>query len=178
MPLLFTSILIGIGLSMDAFSLSILYGTLNLNKKKIYALSLIVGIFHFFMPICGYFVGDTFLSSIIPDPEKMIGVIFFVLAVQMMISIRKEEQVSNLTGLFSLLLFGFTVSIDSFSVGLGIGTLNQPILISAILFSLISAIFTFLGLSIGASLSKRFGKVATIFGSLILLGLSIHYFFI
>lgn len=40
-------ILIGISLSMDAFSLSMIYGTLNLERKSIVFLSFLVGVFHF-----------------------------------------------------------------------------------------------------------------------------------
>ena len=50
---IFIVITIAISLSMDAFSLSLLYGTLNLEKKFIWKLSLIVSIYHFFMPILG-----------------------------------------------------------------------------------------------------------------------------
>jgi putative Mn2+ efflux pump MntP len=54
---LFIILVIAISLSMDAFSLSLAYGTLDIDKKNIYTLSIIVGIYHFFMPLIGYFVG-------------------------------------------------------------------------------------------------------------------------
>lgn len=44
-------IMIAIGLSMDAFSLAILYGTLNFTKRKTLTLATCVGVFHFFMPL-------------------------------------------------------------------------------------------------------------------------------
>ena len=43
-------IILGITLSMDTFSLSTIYGTLGIEKKKQYLLSIIVGLFHFIMP--------------------------------------------------------------------------------------------------------------------------------
>ena len=46
-----TIIMVAIGLSMDAFSLAILYGTLSFDKKKSLTLSGSVGVFHFFMPL-------------------------------------------------------------------------------------------------------------------------------
>lgn len=181
MSFLFTNLLIGIGLSMDAFSLSILYGTLNLKKQKIIKLSLIVGCYHLIMPILGYMIGDNILSKYILDPEILVGIIFLVISLQMLFSIKKEEEVKTLNSNGSLLLFGFTVSIDSFSVGMGFGTLKYvlfDVILSAFTFSIVSSFFTFLGLSIGKYLSKRFGKIAVFFGSIILLGLSIHYFLI
>ena len=59
--------LIAISLSMDAFSLSLAYGTLNLEKKYINLLSIIVGVYHFFMPIieCGLEVVYYHLSKLI-----------------------------------------------------------------------------------------------------------------
>ena len=50
-----TIFLIAIALSMDAFSLSLAYGTLGLTKKEVNKLSVIVGIYHFFMPLIGLF---------------------------------------------------------------------------------------------------------------------------
>ena len=49
---------IAIGLSMDAFSLAIAYGTNNIEKKKILILSISVGLFHFFMPVLGSLIGQ------------------------------------------------------------------------------------------------------------------------
>ena len=54
---------IAVSLSMDAFSLSLAYGTLNLEKKDINNLSLIVGIYHFFMPLLGLFIGNIVLKK-------------------------------------------------------------------------------------------------------------------
>ncbi len=176
-----TNLLVGIGLSMDAFSLAILYGTINLRRKTIWQLSTIVGIYHFFMPLLGYLIGDHFLARYILDPEFLVGAIFLVIAIQMLLSLKKEEEVKPLQSIGSLLLFGFTVSIDSFSIGIGFGTLGQSIisiLSSCIVYSLTSATFTYFGLTIGTSLSHRFGKWSTFIGSIILLGLSIHYFLI
>lgn len=181
MSFFLTNLFVGIGLSMDAFSLAILYGTLNLKKNKIILLSTIVGIYHFFMPLFGFFIGDHVLSNYILDPEFLIGVIFTVIAIQMLLSLKKEEEVKSLKGLGALLLFGFTVSIDSFSIGMGFGTLRLPfmkIIMSSIIYSITSCTFTFLGLSIGSTLSNRFGKLATFLGSVILLAIAIHYFFI
>ena len=43
-------LLIAVALSMDTFSLSLGLGTYNLNKKKIYQISITVGLMHFLMP--------------------------------------------------------------------------------------------------------------------------------
>ena len=56
-------ILLAFGLSMDAFSLSLIYGTLNLDKEIEKIMSISVGIFHFFMPILGYKIGEIVLRK-------------------------------------------------------------------------------------------------------------------
>ena len=62
---LLTTILVGISLSMDAFSLSLAYGTINLNKRQELTLSLIVGLYHFVMPLIGLFFGSIIEKYII-----------------------------------------------------------------------------------------------------------------
>ena len=52
----FITLTTAIALSLDAFSLAIIYGTVLKEKRTILILSLAVGIFHFFMPFLGYFL--------------------------------------------------------------------------------------------------------------------------
>ena len=51
-------IITAVSLSMDAFSLSLLYGTLGMKKEEKLILSFIVGIFHFIMPLLGKCFGN------------------------------------------------------------------------------------------------------------------------
>ena len=53
---------IAISLSMDAFSLSLIYGTLNLKPRMQKLMSIMVGIFHFLMPLLGYQIGELILT--------------------------------------------------------------------------------------------------------------------
>ena len=59
----FTILLIGISLSMDAFSLALVYGMQGMTKKQKIFLSIIVGIYHFIMPLIGLIFG-TILDNI------------------------------------------------------------------------------------------------------------------
>ena len=68
--------IIAVSLSMDAFSLSLAYGTLYLTKKEIRILSVIVGIYHFFMPILGMLIGK-FIFNLININEKIIVFLIF-----------------------------------------------------------------------------------------------------
>ena len=169
--------LIAIGLSMDAFSLALIYGTLNMERKYHNLMSTFVGVFHFFMPLFGYFIGKIVFSFLPVPPEMIAGIIFIALAVEMLLSLKKEEQLKLLENIYSICLFAFTVSIDSFSIGIGLGSLTDNIYIASFVFSITSAIFTYLGVKLGDVLVKRFGNLATLIGSIILLWLGIHYIF-
>lgn len=168
-------LLIAIGLSMDAFSLAIIYGTLNLKKKMCKLMSIMVGIFHFFMPILGYILGKLVLNIIKINPEILTGMIFIILAIEMFLSLKKEEKLISLTSLPAVCIFALTVSLDSFSIGIGLCAVSTNIFLACLFFSIISGLFTYLGVNIGKKLSTKFGNVATLFGTIILFLLGISY---
>ena len=64
MNTLLTIIIIGISLSMDAFSLSLIYGTLGMKEKDKIILSLIVGSYHFIMPLLGLLIGSVVVKNL------------------------------------------------------------------------------------------------------------------
>ena len=80
-------IILAIGLSMDAFSLSIVYGTLNLSNKIKNFLSITVGIFHFVMPILGSVLGLFIVYHIISNPDILVGIIYAILSIDMLLNI-------------------------------------------------------------------------------------------
>lgn len=164
---------IAIGLSMDAFSLAIAYGTNNIEKKKILLLSISVGLFHFFMPILGSLIGVK-MHSLVNDANNVVAIILFIIAIQMYLS-RKEEKKGNITNIFSIIIFSLTVSIDSFSVGLGLGLMKKKILAAPIIFSIVSFLFTLIGLILGKKLSEKLGLKATYLGIVILVIIALKY---
>ena len=172
-------IIIGISLSMDAFSLAMIYGTLNLEKKMINFLSIVVGCYHFLMPILGCLVGELIISIIVFDPNRLVGIIFIFFFFVFLLNIKdldsKQVSLRNVTQAF---LFGLSVSIDSFSVGIGLGATGENMLICGLVFSICSAFFTKFGLTIGKQMTLRFGKIANIIGSLLLLFLGIEHLFL
>lgn len=168
-------ITLAVGLSMDAFSLAIIYGTINLDKKIEKIMGITVGVFHFFMPIIGYYLGKLILNIIRINPDIIVGVIFILLGLEMIVSIKKEEQVKILTNLTSVIFFAFTVSIDSFSTGIAFGATSTVIFLPSIIFSIISGLFTYLGLIFGKKLSTTFGDITTLLGAIILIILGIKY---
>jgi len=162
----------GIGLSMDAFSLSLSLGTTNPSNKTIIKTSIIVGIFHFIMPMLGYFIGYAFKS-------KMIGVniltflLFVVLAYEMYKN--KDEDKNTILNNLTILLIAFSVSIDSFTVGIAFGLNSEFITLSGLIFSISSFIFTYLGFYLGKKLKYKYKRGATYLGIILLLIVAFKY---
>ena len=173
----FMTLLVGVSLSMDAFSLALVYGTQGLNKKNEILLSIIVGIFHFFMPLIGLNIGNILLSYFIFDINVVVSIIFGIIGVEMILSSIKEAEVKILNSILGYILFGFSVSVDSFTTGIGLKAINNNYLEVATVFMLCSGLFTYLGLRLGNKLSDKFGKLATISGGGMLIILAICYLF-
>lgn len=172
---IFLILIIAVSLSMDAFSLSLAYGTLNLEKKNVIQLATIVGIYHFIMPLLGNSFGHILLKFIPVQPELIVFLVLTIIGIQMIVeSFKKESEVKQMNFL-ELLAFGLAVSMDSFSVGIGIQAISSHYVISSFLFSLSSFIFTYLGLQLGKKLSLLFGKVATFLGGITLILIGIIY---
>lgn len=171
----FITLLTAIALSLDAFSLAIIYGTVLNEKKKILLLSIVVGIFHFFMPLLGYSLSNLLILKLIKNTNIISFIIFLILGLEMIMSKNNDKNIINLSSITSILLFAFTVSIDSFSVGIAIS--KETILLPIITFSIVSALFTYVGLIIGKKLNILFGKYTTKIGGLILICLSVYYLF-
>ena len=168
-------IIIAVSLSMDAFSLSLAYGTMNLDKKKIKQLSIIVGIFHFFMPLIGMFVGSTVFYLLPIKPSLIVFLILVFIGIQMIIEGCKNSDCGELLTIFQLFMFGFAVSIDSFSVGIGLKAINENYILCAFLFSISSFLFTYIGLLLGKKITSIIGKASTIIGGIVLIIVGIFY---
>lgn len=172
---LFLLFIIAISLSMDAFSLSLAYGTLEISKKEISLLSIIVGIYHFFMPIIGFFLGSKILLLIPINSNFIVFIILCYIGMEMIIDTLRHKDKFVKMQIIQMLIFAFTVSLDSFSVGIGLNTFTNNFLIAAIIFSITSFIFTFLGLHIGKKINEIFGRIATLIGGLVLILIAVLY---
>ena len=166
-------LLIGISLSMDAFSLSLVYGMLNISSKKKILLSLIVGIYHLIMPLLGLILGN-FIDSII-NLDIIAALILIYLGLDLILSNLKEEKIVSLTNI-GLLMFGLSVSIDSFTLGIGLKAITNHYLLGATTFSLCSLIFTYLGLCLGNIIGNKIGVYSKITGGIILIIIAIIMF--
>lgn len=168
-------LIIAVSLSMDAFSLSLAYGTLNPEKQYIEKLSIIVSIYHFIMPLLGLTIGNILLKIIPLDPNIIVFIVLTFIGIEMIIDSFKKEENVHLMTLKEMILFGLAVSLDSFSVGVGLETLTNNYIISVSMFSLSSFIFTYIGLTIGKKINNLIGPISTIIGGLILIIIGITY---
>ncbi len=180
------SVLLGIGLAMDAFSVSLANG-LHENKMKAGRMSMIAGCYAFFqfaMPMIGWVCVHT-IVNIFSAFEKFIPWIALLLLLyiggSMLIeAIRNKEaeddEVKKLS-FGTLIIQGIATSIDALSVGFTIADYG---FIMAFVASLIIAIVTFgicmEGLQLGKKFGTRFSNKASIAGGIILIGIGIEIF--
>ena len=174
MDIYISSFLIGIGLSMDAFSLALVYGTYGISCGKRLLLSFIVGIFHFFMPLFGVFFGSLLVRYF---SSFLVGVIFVLIGIEMIFSIYSDREVKMINNLLGCFLFGFAVSVDSFTVGIGLSFITDNYFLFSFVFMVCSSFFTYIGLVFGDKLSDKFGKVAIYGGGVIMILYGIYSFF-
>ncbi|MBE6138611.1 MAG: hypothetical protein E7173_02565 [Firmicutes bacterium] len=173
----FIILTIAVSLSMDAFSLSLAYGTLGLKAKDMLKLSSIVAVYHFLMPLLGLLVGKLFLSIFPLNPDIIVFIVLSFIGVQMILESLKKEEIDKKTTFFQLLLFGLAVSIDSFSVGIGLSSISKQYIPCALMFSFSSFMFTYLGLVLGKHINLLIGKVSTIVGGIVLILIGFFYLF-
>ncbi len=167
-------VIIALSLSMDAFSLSLAYGTLKLDKKTMLSLSFIVGMYHFVMPIIGMYIGDNIINVIKISPNLVVTFVLSLIGLNMIIDSFKKEEVKVLKR-YELFVFGLAVSIDSFTAGITLKTLSDSIYLGPFLFCISSFIFTFVGLNLGNTINKLLGSLAAFLGGLTLIIIGLNY---
>ena len=170
----FTVLLIGISLSMDAFSLALVYGMIGMSNKKKIILSLIVGAYHFIMPLIGLLLGQFIDNISFINLHIIASIILIYIGIDLISNFKEEDTLSiSKTG---LLMFGLSVSIDSLTVGIGLKAITNSYLLSSIIFSICSCLFTYLGLILGNIIGNRIGTYSKIVGGIILIIIAILMF--
>lgn len=170
-------LMVAVSLSMDAFSLSLAYGTLGILRKQVVLLAVIVGCFHFFMPIIGMLIGISVLNVIGINPDIIVFMVLFVIGVQMIFESFSKKDELKIMKTIELFLFAFAVSVDSFSVGLTLTNISDNYIFSSLIFALCSMFFTFSGLLLGNKIKKSVGKISTIIGGLVLIIIGVFFAF-
>lgn len=164
--------LIGVALSMDAFSIALSIGTTHLSKNRFILIPIVVSIMHFVMPLIGLFLGNQILSVININPKIIMTIILLYLAF-LMYKDRNNDKVTKINSLLSIFLYAISVSLDSFSVGIGLKALTDKILIPPIIFSLCAGTITYMGLILGKYSQKVWKEKASLIGIILLISISI-----
>lgn len=182
-----SSILLGVGLAMDAFSVSIVNG-LNeprMKRSRMCMISSTYGVYQTVMPMIGW-VCVNFFMHLFESFKKFIPWISFILLVfigsKMIFEAVKGNEEDNETGKLSfkdLQLQGIATSIDALSVGFVMASYSLiEAVISVLIIGTVTFVICMLGLKFGKVLGDRLEKRATIFGGiiLILIGIKIMFF--
>ena len=178
------SILLGVGLAMDAFSVSMANG-LNepdMKRSRMAAMAGVFGSFQFLMPMIGWLCVHTIVQYFNAF-EKCIPWIALILLLyiggKMLIEgIRgNEDDEQTGVGAFALFIQGVATSIDALSVGFTIADYD---LIMALVCSIIIAIVTFFicitGVKIGKTFGTRLASKSQLLGGVILIAIGLEIF--
>lgn len=181
----FTSIMLGVGLAMDAFSVSLANG-MNETKMKKRRMNLMAGTFAFFqfaMPMIGWICVAT-IVQIFTSFQKFIPWIALILlsfigGKMLYEGIKNKDSVEEkpAASIWALIVQGVATSIDALSVGFTISNYNW---IQALVACLIIAIVTFGicfgGICIGKKFGNKLSNKASILGGVILILIGIEIF--
>lgn len=182
--LIIDSLLLGVGLAMDAFSVSIANG---LNKPKMkfdraLMMALVFGVFQAVMPIIGWAITH-FLSEKFTFIEKAVP--FVALSLLLYIGIKmiyeankgQEEIEAETISRHELLIQGIATSIDALSVGFTIAKYSFVVAaIEASIIGVVTTIICLAGIYIGKAGGNRLASKAPIFGGIILILVGIKIF--
>lgn len=167
-------------MGMDAFSLGLGFGMMQMKWLKILEISSAVGIFHILMPLIGMIIGmyiKLFVGSIVLKIGAVLLVGLGLMIIFHSLTERKDRQ-SLLVPLhgWRILLFALGASIDALSAGLGLGMLHTNVWATVVFIGLSGALLTALGLILGQYLRGLFGHYAETAGGLILVAFGIRWF--
>lgn len=176
------TLLIGIGLSMDAFAVSICkgLGMSKLNKKQMFIIALYFGGFQALMPYIGWAVGARFSSYVSQYAHWIAFILLAIIGGKMMHEAmtkseecedggEKDKKISHK----ELLLLAIATSIDALAVGISFAFLNVPIIPSIIIIGLTTFIISLAGVVIGNIFGSKYKNKAEFVGGLILVAIGL-----
>ncbi len=177
-----TSIMLGVGLAMDAFSVSLANGLHEpyMRKRKMCAVAGVFAIFQAMMPMFGWLCVHT-IVNLFQEFSKLIpwialGLLGFIGGHMLIEGIKgEEEEEAPRVGFWGLIIQGVATSIDALSVGF---TISEYGFFMAVVCVSIIAVVTFIicmiGLRIGKCCGTRLAGKATILGGFILILIGIE----
>lgn len=178
-------ILVGIGLSMDAFAVSVCRGLIikkNL-KYKAFIIALFFAIFQSFMPLIGFNVGVHFSDKITSIDHWIIFILLSLIGLNMIKeSFEDVEDVIDELHLGNLIILSIATSIDALAIGVTFAFLEVDIYYAMSIIGLITFVLCFIGVRLGFLFGEKLKGKAEMLGGfiLVIIGIKIiveHIFF-
>lgn len=180
-------VLLAVGLSMDAFAVSICkgLGMKKINLKVAVVLGLFFGGFQAGMPVIGWALGSQFMGIIGPIDHWIAFILLAFIGGKMLWEAFTEDEDEDedegdgkdaeKIDLGEYLILAIATSIDALAVGISFAALSVDIMPAVSLIGITTFIFSVAGVVIGHTFGARYEKPATIVGGvvLILIGLKI-----
>lgn len=172
--------ILAVGLSMDAFAVSICKGLAmkECELKKAAVCGIWFGGFQALMPLIGYFLGYQFRTYITAFDHWIAFVLLSIIGVNMIresFSKEKEEDADDSLGVKTMFLMAIATSIDALAVGVTFAFLPNTNIVAAVSFI---GVITFFLSTLGAKLGNIFGAKykgkAELAGGLILILLGVR----
>ena len=181
---LFTLLAIAVGLSMDAFAVSITNGICYRKDAVRYgALSaLFFGLFQGLMPLIGYFAGQTF-SNAISGIDHWVALILlgFIGGKMVVESVQELRHPSAQPGcrVFTVRLMltqALATSIDALAVGVSFAVMKVHIFQAASVIAAVTFLCCLVGVFLGKKVGTLFSQKAEIFGGIVLICIGVKIF--
>ena len=183
MALFIELFLIGVGLSMDAFAVSICKGLAmeKVNKKQAVVIGLYFGGFQALMPLIGWFLGVRFQKYITSIDHWIAFILLVFIGGKMIWEAVRDPDVQEIPEKDpplkhkEMLLLALATSIDALAVGITFAFLDTPIIEAIAIIGCTTFALSILGVVVGNFFGTRYKKKAEIAGGviLILIGLKI-----
>ncbi len=167
-------ILIGYGLSADAFAASIV-GCLQSNRSLKTALmcSSIFGLFQGFMPFFGHLLSMNFSKYVSAIDHYIAFILLFIIGLNM-IKERNKQDSNNNYDFKTIFVLGIATSIDAFAVGTTLSIMGVPVLLSCIIIASITFLLCLVASFIGNFIGAHHASASKLIGGIILIIIGIH----
>ena len=170
---LFSTVLIALSLSMDAFAVSVTKGmTLKKIDYKIATkIAFSFGFFQAIMPLIGWMFGIRFESYIKSIDHWIAVILLSFIGIKMIIDAKDDDDSSYSTTIDNkeLFILSIATSIDALAIGVSFAFLSINILPICLAIGIITFLMCFIGVIIGKKIGSMFKTYAQIFGGVILI---------
>lgn len=182
MVMFITLLLMGIGLAMDAFAVSVCKGLAmrKVNKKQCFIIALFFGGFQAFMPVIGWLLGSRFEQYIVNVDHWIAFILLGWIGGKMIWDAAREkegpdvvEQLDAPLDIRELLVMAVATSIDALAVGITFAFLGTPILEAALIIGVTTFVICIIGVYVGNYFGSKYKRKASIVGGMILVLLGI-----